>query len=103
MEGEGVRLCVGIGLSVSEGVGELSSVEVFLGDGSGVVADVAIAVTASVSLKLVGIPSELVVVDSQAAPMKITTAVRNITLLFLVLRYAINKHVSGSNSARLIR
>jgi len=50
MEGEGVRLCVGIGLSVSDGVGGTLIVEVFSGDGRGMLVDVTIAVTASVCL-----------------------------------------------------
>jgi hypothetical protein len=103
MEGDGVRLCVGSGLNVSDDLSETLSVEVFLGDGISVLVDDIISVTAPISLLLIGIPSEVMADESQAALRKINAAVRKITLPVLVCRYAINKHVRVSNTDRSIR
>jgi hypothetical protein len=86
MEGDGVRLCVGIGLNVSDDLSETSSVEVFFGDDINVLADVIISVTIPMSLLLVGIPSEVTADDSQAALREIIAAARKITLPVLVCR-----------------
>jgi hypothetical protein len=94
---------VGSGLNVSDDLSETLSVEVFLGDGISVLADVIISVTAPISLLLIGIPSEVMADESQAALRKINAAVRKITLPVLVCRYAINKHVRVSNIDRSIR
>jgi hypothetical protein len=87
--GDGVRLCVGVGLNVSEGLSDTLKVEVVVGIGIVTVAEVTLALIPLVFSFIAGVTSGGSAGELQAATIKISMVDRSNFLPVLVWRFAI--------------